>query len=52
MLQSPHAQGQEGIYNTKSQHQKGGRMAHLLSIIDKILIARLGVTMEIIASQC
>lgn len=37
---------------TRSQNKKDSRSAHLQRIIDKILIACLGVTMEIIAEEC
>lgn len=39
-------------FMTRSQNKKDSRSAHLQRIIDKILIACLGVTMEIIAEEC
>lgn len=47
MQESPHAEGQKEPYDRRSQHG-----AQLFSIIDKILIACVGVTMDIIAEEC
>ncbi len=49
--QSTHGQEQLVLCDTRSQHEKDSRAAQLFIITDKILIACLGVTMEMIAEE-